>query len=111
MTFLKIELEHLPETIREMSEYYETRQEIVRKIHEMRDLVLKNQPPNTKGHLNEIVKAVRDGHKSEDLNYIRICFSIILDHILHLDETCNLSQDDDRLKGTMKALQEAFETG
>ena len=96
-----------------MSDYYENRQEIMRKIYEIRNIILNEQQknPHTKGHINEIFKAIRDGSKSSDINYIRICFQIILDHIVHLDDKCNLSQDDDRLKGTMKLLQQAFDEG
>ena len=79
----------------------------------MRDIVVKSQASETKGHFNEIFKAIRDGHRSNDTNYIRICFSIILDHIIHLDEKCSLYQDGEaeRLRASMKALQETFETG
>ena len=96
-----------------MNDHYENRQEIMRKIYEIRNLILLEQSntPSTKGHLNEIFKAIRDGHKSDDLNYIRICFSIILDHIIHLSEKCNLNGDDERLLGSMKMLQDAFEKG
>lgn len=94
------------------AEYYETRQKILKRIHEIRDLIVENpRPPKTQGHLNEIFKALRDGHKSTDINYIRICFSIILDHMISLDDKCNLAEDDRRLVLSMIDLQEAFEKG
>ncbi len=93
-----------------MSEQYETRMEIMKKIHELRDLVVKMNPPNTQGHVNEIFKAIRDGHKrAEDPNYTRICFGIILNHIIHLDEKCNLTDTDLNLKLAMKRLEEQIE--
>ena len=93
-----------------MSDYYETRMEIMKKIHEVRDLVVKMNPPKTEGHINEIFKAIRDGHKrADDSEYVRICFGIILDHILHLDEKCNLVVEDSRLLASMKELQSQFE--
>lgn len=92
------------------AEYYETRQEILRRIHEIRDLVVKNNsPPKTKGHLNEIFKAIRDGSKSTDLDYHHICFSIILDHIIALNNKLNLSEDDRRLEDAMSDLWETLE--
>lgn len=94
------------------AEYYETRQELLRRIHEMRDLIVKSNPPaKTKGHLNEIFKAIRDGSKSTDPQYNFICFSIILDHIIALNNKLNLAEDDKRLESSMKMLQEAFEIG
>lgn len=83
----------------------------MKKIYEMRNLILEEQSasPTTKGNLNEIFKAIRDGHKSNDVNYMRICFSVILDHIVHLDEKCGLSENDGRLKLALKVLQSDFE--
>ena len=93
-----------------MSDQYETRMEIIKKIHELRDLVIKANPPNTKGHINEIFKALRDCHRrAEDVEYVRICLGIILDHILHLNEKCNLVMDDSRLLASMKRLETHFE--
>jgi uncharacterized protein YqgV (UPF0045/DUF77 family) len=93
-----------------MSNYYESRMEIMKKIHEASDLIIKMNPPKTQGHMSEIFKAIRDGHKrSDDSEYVRICFSIILDHIIHLDEKCNLVVDDSRLLASMKQLQKHFE--
>lgn len=96
-----------------MSDYYETRQEILKKIHQFKDLLIKTpmNPPSMVGNLNEIFKAIRDGSKSDDINYVRICFQIILDHIILIDNKCDLTDGEGggRLKQSLEDLQKSLE--
>lgn len=74
--------------------YYEERLKILQKIHEIRDIVCK-QPelPKVDGHMDTIYKCIRDGIMSEDMEYKDLCLSIILDHMLHVDGKCGLSDN------------------
>lgn len=96
-----------------MSDYYQTRQEIIKKIDEIRHLVSSNDIPNMIGHLNEIFKAIRDGAKSNDINYTKICFQVILDHIIYIDNKLDLTDGagGGRLRKSLQDLQADFEVG
>jgi hypothetical protein len=94
-----------------MSDYYETRMEILKKIHDLRDLVIKTPgAPKTKGDLKMIYRCIRDGVLSKDENYKNLCFALILDHINQLDDKCGLSEDDERLKRGLRNMEEILNT-